>query len=285
MIVCFAQLVRDDDRVTSFSVSTALSITNEHDGKWVVRQVSNRVDFVLDGISLSSLVEATEIGGLEYQVTPFELTTIDARSILAGEAPFEESISDTSRTPLLVCPCGDLLCGALTVKLSRDTKGVAWSEWAWENYLEPAQPVPSLPVCPFEPTTYEETLRAAELLALANREPVTRVRVRQPGPWWRNILRIPQERTDPGAMLGWLHAEAVIPALGEADDDYADFLINLDSAQTLLAGAASRNGELDSRQRAEVIDALMAVDQSPHRISLPPETLDAVRWHLERLKR
>jgi len=204
---------------------------------------------------------------------------------MAGEAPFEDWIPDTSRIPLLVCPCGDLCCGALTVRLSRDTSGVQWSEWAWEDSPEPAQPLPSLPVCHFEPATYEETLRDAEHLALANRDPMTRVRVHQPGPWWRNILRIPQERTDPGAMLGWLHAEAVIPALGEADDDYADFLINLDSAQTLLAGAASSNGELDSRQRAEAIDALIAVAQSPHRISLPLETLDAVRWHLERLQR
>ena len=86
-------------------------------------------------------------------------------------------------------------------------------------------------------------------------------------------------------MLGWLHAEAVIPALGEANGGYADFLINMESAQTLLAGAASSNGELDGHQRAEAIDALIAVDQSPHRISLPRETLDAVRWHLERLQR
>jgi hypothetical protein len=271
--------------VTSFSVSTALSITNEHNGEWVVRQVSNRVDFVLDGLSLSGLVEATDIGGLDYQITPFELTSIDARSVMAGEAPFEEWIPDASRIPLLMCPCGDLLCGALTVKLTQDINGVEWSEWAWENYLESAQPLPSLPVCRFEPATYEETLRDAERLAVANRDPMTRVRVHQPGPWWRNILRIPQERTDPGAMLGWLHAEAVIPALGEADGDYADFLISLDSAQTLLAGAASSNGELDGRQRAEAIDALIAVDQSPHRISLPQETLDAVRWQLERLQR
>jgi hypothetical protein len=275
----------DDGCVTSFSVSTAVSIANEHDGKWVVREVSNRVDFVLDGRALSGLVEATEIGGLNGQVTPFEFVTVDARSVLAGETPFEESIPDTSRIPLLVCPCGDLLCGALTVRLSRDTNGVKWSEWAWENYVDPAQPLPSLPVCRFEPTTYEETLRDAERLALANRGPMTRIRVRQPGPWWRNILRIPQERTDAGAMLGWLHAEAVIPALGEADGEYADFLINMDSAQTLLAGAASSNGELDGHQRTEAIDALLAVDQSPHRTSLPPETLDAVRWHLERLRR
>lgn len=270
--------------MTSFSTSTALSIANEYDGKWVVREVSNRVDFVLDDCGLSGLVEATEIGGLDYEVTLFELTTVDARSVLAGEAPFEEWIPDTSRIPLLVCPCGDLYCGALTVRLSRDINGVEWSEWAWENYFEPALPLPSLPVCRFEPTTNEETLRCAERLALANRDPLTRVRVRQPGPWWRNILRATQERTDAGAMLGWLHAEAVRPALGEADGDYADFLINMESAQTLLAGAASSNRELDGHQRAEVIDALLAVDESPHRISLPRETLDAVRWHLERLQ-
>lgn len=271
--------------MTSFSVSSALWITNEFDGKWVVREVSNRVDFVLDGRALSGLVEGTDIGSLDYQVTPFELTTFDARSVLAGEALFEEWIPDTSRIPLLVCPCGDLCCGALTVRLSRDNNSVEWSEWAWENHMDPALPLPSLPVCRFEPTIYDETLRDAERLVLANRDPRTRVRVRQPGPWWRNILRAPQERTDAGAMLGWLDAEAVRPALGEADDDYGDFLINMESAQTLLAGAASSNGEFTTHQRAEAIDALLAVDESPHRISLPRETLDAVRWHLERLQR
>jgi hypothetical protein len=114
---------------------------------------------------------------------------------------------------------------------------------------------------------------------------MTRVRVRQPGPWWRNIMRIPQERTDADAMLGWLRAEAVIPAPGEADGGYADFLLNMTSAQRLLAGTASSKGEVAGRQRADAIDALIAVDESPHRISLPRETLDAVRWHLERLQR
>jgi hypothetical protein len=90
----------DDGRVTSLSVSTALSIHNGMDGRWVVREVSNRVDFVLDGRGLSGLVEATEIGGLDYQVTPFELITIDARSVMAGEAPFEEWIPDTSQNLL-----------------------------------------------------------------------------------------------------------------------------------------------------------------------------------------
>ena len=77
----------------------------------------------------------------------------------------------------------------------------------------------------------------------------------------------------------------MIPTVDEADGDYADFLNNLDSAQTLLAGAAGRNRRLYGHQRAEAIDALIAVDHSPHRISLPRETLDAVRWHLERLQR
>jgi len=86
-------------------------------------------------------------------------------------------------------------------------------------------------------------------------------------------------------MLGWVHAEAVRPALGEADGDYGDFLINMKSAQTLLAGTASSNGKVAGHQRADAIDALIAVDESPHRISLPRETLDAVRWHLERLQR
>ena len=272
--------------MTTLSVSTAPWIFSGHDGKWSFREVSNRVEFVVDGRGLSELVEATDIGRLDTEVSVFELGTVDARAVMAGETPVEDWIPDAERIPLLMCPCADLLCGALTVKLARRTDHVEWSDWAWENHTEPPVPLPSLPVCRFEASAYEAALREAERLALTNRDPVTRVRVRHPGPWWRNIRRIPQERTDADAMLGWLEAEAeaVAPALGEADGDYRDFLINLDRAQTLLVGAASSKRELEGHDRAEAVDALSTVDASPHRISLPGETLDAVRWYLGRLQ-
>ena len=274
----------DDDGVTSLSVTAIPSVANKMDGRWVVREVSNRVEFVLDGRPLSMLAMDTEIGSLEDQVTPFEFPGIGADAVLRGTALFEDWLPDPSRVPILLCPCGDLCCGALTVKLTGDDSAVEWSDWAWENYYEPALSLP-LPVCRFDAITYEAALSQAGRVASANGELVTRVRVRRPGPWWRNIVGVPEERTDPKTMLGWLHAEAVKPSLTEADDGYADFLIELNSAQALLAGAASSKAELRGAARDEAIEALGEVLRSHHVISLPPPTVDAVRWHLDQLQR
>ena len=46
-------------------------------------------------------------------------------------------------------------------------------------------------------------------------------------------------------MLGWLRAEAVTPSPSEADSDYVDFLVSLDTAQALLDGASSSRRALD----------------------------------------
>lgn len=271
--------------MTSLSVTTAPVIANEGDGRWVVREVSNRVEFLLDGRRLSDLVEETELGRLDYQVTPFEFPAIDAPGVLSGQAPFDSSLDDTSRVPLLVCPCGDLACGALTVRLSKEADTVAWSRWAWENQYEPALRLVSLPAGRFDAATYEQALREAAEVASANREPMTRMRVRVPGPWWRNIRIAPQERRDEEAMLGWLQAEAVRPSIGDAEGTYFDFLVSLDTAQDLLVGAASSKGHMNEGHRQEAVEALRAVEKSEHRISLPPETLGAVRWSLARLQR
>lgn len=167
--------------------------------------------------------------------------------------------------------------------MSRHHDEIEWSEWAWENYYEPLAPL-SLPTCRFDANAYADALQEADGLALANRDPLTRMRVRAPGPWWRNIVHDPSERADPQAMLAWLNAEAVKPTLGDAEGDYADFLIDLDWAQTLLAGEASSKGPMSDELRAEAVSTLRAVSDSLHSISLPWETLKAVRWHLSRLE-
>lgn len=269
--------------MTSLSVSTAPVIANESDGKWWAREVRQRVEFVLDGRTLSDLLEQGGFEGVEYMVTPFETVALDPVAVLAGQTPYEDWIPDTSRVPLLVCPCGDLYCGAVTVRMSRHHDKVEWSDWSWENYDEPLAPL-SLATCRVDANAYADALQEAEGLALANRNSVTRMRVRAPGPWWRNIVRDPSERTDPQTMLAWLNAEAVKPALGDAEGDYAAFLIDLDWAQTLLAGEASSKEGMNDELRSEAVSALRGVSVSPHRICLPPETLQAVRWHLSRLQ-
>jgi hypothetical protein len=273
-----------DGSVTSLSLTTAPTIANRVDGKWVLREVANRVEFVLDGNPLGDLVAATEIGPLEHQVTPFDRLSVDGAGVLTGAVPFDAEAEDPSRVPLLVCPCGDLMCGALTVRVSRDDQTVSWSEWAWENQYDAPLMLDSLASAVFGADDYDSVIHEAAHLAARNAEPETTMRVRAPGPWWRNIRRASQERTDEGAMLGWLMAEAVAPRVGEAEGSYLDFVVSLDVAQDLIAAAASSKHGWHDRARHDAVQALRAVETSEHRISLPPETLRAVRWFLERLE-
>ncbi|NYG05570.1 hypothetical protein BJ986_000057 [Phycicoccus badiiscoriae] len=270
--------------MTSLTLSTAPTIANAVDGKWVVREVAKRVEFVLNGKALGDLVAITEIGPLDYQVTPFEHLHVDGAAVLAGEASFDSDAQDPSRVPLLVCSCGDLMCGALTVRVSRDDHAVAWTDWAWEDQYRPPLMLDSLTSAVFDADDYDRVIQEAVTLAAANVEPDTVMRVRAPGPWWRNIRRVAQERTDEQAMLGWLMAQAVAPKIGEAHGSYHDFLVSLDAAQDLIAGAASSKRSRDDRHRRAALQALLVVEDSEHRNSLPPETLNAVRWYLERLQ-
>jgi hypothetical protein len=53
--------------VASLSISTALiTVCDSVDGTWVVRTVSDRVEFVLDGSGVSNLVASTDAGSCSY---------------------------------------------------------------------------------------------------------------------------------------------------------------------------------------------------------------------------
>ena len=123
----------DHGPVTSLLVTTAPTVANRVDGPWVLRDVGKRIEFVLDGQRLGDLVADTEIGPLEYEVTPFEDLTVDGPAVLWGKELFDADAQDPSRVPLLLCSCGDLMCGALTMRVSRDDDKVSWSDWAWEE--------------------------------------------------------------------------------------------------------------------------------------------------------
>ena len=95
------RLLRDDDGMSSLTVATTPVIANRSDGRWVIREVSNRVEFLLDGRRLSDFLEETELGRLDHQVTPFEFPAPDAQAVLSGRTPFDPSLHDASRVPLL----------------------------------------------------------------------------------------------------------------------------------------------------------------------------------------
>lgn len=75
----------------------------------------------------------------------------------------QRSTLQSGRVPLLMCEeCGDIGCGALAVRISVETDRVQWSDWAYENGREPAQPV-EWPTKPddfvFDRPLYENELR------------------------------------------------------------------------------------------------------------------------------
>jgi hypothetical protein len=50
------------------------------------------------------------------------------------------STLSSARVPVLVCEqCGDLGCGALSVRVARHGSVVTWTDWAYENGYEPAK--------------------------------------------------------------------------------------------------------------------------------------------------
>lgn len=272
----------EDEDVTSLSVSTALWVSDTCTRRWIIREVLSRVDFIVDGRRLADLLSAETLDPHEGLVTMFDNDRNYALDLLSGKDR-DESYRDPARVPILECACGDLLCGALTVKLAVGTKEVVWSEWAWDDEVQPQRKLPALPVCRFDADEYADALRTAFNILDARQMPVSRMRVRRPNSWWQNLRGLSEDRTN--TKLSWLHADAVHPTIGEADDDYCDFLIDLYTAQTMLTGEASGGPRLGGESRTEVVEALKAVSRSPHRISLPPQTLEAIKWYLDHLQR
>ena len=45
---------------------------------------------------------------------------------------------DSGRVPVLVCEeCGDIACGAITVRILREPDRIVWTDWFYENGQEP----------------------------------------------------------------------------------------------------------------------------------------------------
>lgn len=256
-----------------------VAVGNVADGVWSVREVFERVEFFIDDIGLGELITARGLGLVEDQVSPFDVSPERARAALVGDAAFEDWLADAVRVPLLMCPCGDLQCGAVTVRLSRTDDAVQWTDWAWEDFHAHTESV-ALPTMTFALGEYLGAVEDAARLGVGELTLLTRVKVRRPGLWWRRMRRLPEERTDQRTMLGWLEAQAVKPNVTEADGDYFEFLSALDHAQSLIAGVGGQVGKLSAAHRADARWGLEVVMASRHQRSLPEDTLRAVRWFL-----
>lgn len=263
--------------MSELGVTRAVWAANGIDGKWSTRTVSPRVEWTVDGTPVTALLAEAGQHGLEGEVTVFETAGDAARDIVLGHRPFEEWLPDASRLPVLMCSCGDLVCGTVTVALTVQSESVTWTDWARENYYSAAAPI-DLPAFRFDRANYRSTVEEAARMAASHPERLTFMRVRRPGPWWLNVGRIPQLRTDRRAQMGWLHAEAVEPSLTAADGSYFEFLADLESAQALLAGAGGGLGKLGAASRHEFAELLTNLLTSEHVVSLPVETVRAAQW-------
>ncbi|MGN6152864.1 MAG: hypothetical protein ACTHOH_12790 [Lysobacteraceae bacterium] len=92
------------------------------------------IDFVVDGVPLSSLVTDKDLRG-RLSPDPEAEWNPKVLQILQGEAPADE---EEDRVMLYLCAeCGDLACGALTCRIVRTETTVEWSDFAFENGYNP----------------------------------------------------------------------------------------------------------------------------------------------------
>jgi hypothetical protein len=114
------------------------------------------LDFIVNGQSLADLIRAGDfIGCLGWGNSDWEKTNI--LQLLRKEQP----VTYSGRVPILVCAeCGDLGCGAVTVRIERTPSGIQWSDFAFENDYdeEGVKSYPHVGLYLFDTTAYWQVL-------------------------------------------------------------------------------------------------------------------------------
>jgi hypothetical protein len=116
-----------------------------------------RLDFVVSGRSLYK-----ELRRRGFDVIPrlgSGLVPVDSET---RDLLLLDKNGDTSsgRVALYICPeCGDLGCGAVSVRITRDTTDIVWSEFAWEtNCQDHFQPIDNLGPFRFRELAYRSAV-------------------------------------------------------------------------------------------------------------------------------
>ncbi len=94
------------------------------------------IDFIINGKSLYELLDVARldlVGRFSQETEKWNRESADV--FLTTQQPDLEN----GRTMLFVCPeCGDIGCGAITVKITKEDTEYTWSEFGYENNYDPA---------------------------------------------------------------------------------------------------------------------------------------------------
>ncbi len=117
----------------------------------------NHHDFLIDGKSLSEIIG---IGDLDMVGIFADWSNEKYNKIAAKEILLEEKASlDSERFCIYVCPeCGDVGCGAITIKISETDTSFIWSDFGYENDYEEIREYKNIGPYEFEKEKYKELI-------------------------------------------------------------------------------------------------------------------------------
>lgn len=111
---------------------------------------------------------AGRLGARPSEVSPLGWSSAPAAHRAETVAQFmseKPSALESGRVPVLVCEaCGDVGCGAITVRIVREADHIRWTDWLYENGYEPGRPLKWSTVpgdFVFNVSAYEAALRKA----------------------------------------------------------------------------------------------------------------------------
>ncbi len=129
--------------------------------EWGSKTPRQFLDFEVDGRSFYDALRERGMDhiGVLWLDRGDDSASASAVARLVGDAPGD--LPD-GRVAVYVCPeCGDLGCGAVTVRLTLAPDEVTWDDWGWQTDYEAAvdrSSLDDLPSLTFDRTQYERTL-------------------------------------------------------------------------------------------------------------------------------
>jgi len=88
-------------------------------------------DFIIDGTSLKSLLNISDVD----LISPFGWGSKELENESIAEFRLKKiSELNSGRIMIYICPeCGDISCGAITVRIIKDDNKIIWTDFASEN--------------------------------------------------------------------------------------------------------------------------------------------------------